>query len=427
MTATRTFLDSVSSDGASATAQILNVNTSGAKALVFAAKMEDGTTTLLTLTDNQGNTWEKIGEIDNNTNSPRVALWWCPNPTTSASDHDFTVTANAADATYWRCGVWKIDAGGQVVLDDWSEATGSGSSNDAGSIARIADAVHMLIVGEFSAHSITNQQGWTLDASPGGYTRLLSRYETSNGLQSAAITVDVNQFAAIAASFREIPTAQFVKRDTFTVGSDIALNSYPSGAAEWSTIMGSGLQVNAARDRVESQFGGDNYSYFSGAGAPQGRQRIALQMGWTANGAGGGILVRCNGTSGGNAYFVGRTHTTAWQIWRVVNGDWGGAAITELVKSTPDAGRGLVSLEAETNGSQVTLRLIIDGELFTYNDTSGARLLSGSVGIGAYQGSVDSQNYVDNVVIEDLDAGASPPPHARAYGPQGYLRTLIGM
>lgn len=409
MTITRSFLGRGDAEGLSqAQVQVLDRNTSNAKALVAALKCEDVDPGVVTLSDNQGNTWELI-QSGNNSTLIYTRMWWCSNPVTNAGNHDFTFTPTNSTA-YIRAGVWAIYADGQVVLDDWGDGSGSSSTPSTRNIARIADAVNVLMIGEYSSGTVNTTNGWTTDSpQPCSFH---SRVDTGNGSQATQIGIDQALiYSALAASFREI-TGTLIKRETFTVASDISLNSYPSGAAEWAAIIGAvNPTVVAARDRVEENGGnGDVYSRFTGTNSPTGRQRIAAQMGFNTSDHSGCLVVRSPDNN--NFYLLQRGGSTLFNVWSYKAGTWSGSPITTFSKSLADVGRVLLSFEAETVGSQVTLRATIDGELFSYNDTLSDRILSGRPGAGVYSTSGSTNNYIDNVVIEDPTPASAIAPRA---------------
>lgn len=195
--------------------------------------------------------------------------------------------------------------------------------------------------------------------------------------------------------------------DSFTVGSDTALESYPSaGDPDYANISGAdNLDVNAANDRVQGTTSGADEVYrIIDAAVPTGNQKISANCGVTTGYSCGYLGVR--GSASFNAYLLTRASNTTWELWRIDAGSW--TLLTSWSVSTTDSTTQAIAIKAEGTGATVTLTPTIAGSDRTaYNDSAASRKTSGTPCVAVYQTSVVAGNFVDDVSVDDLAAAGA--------------------
>lgn len=203
--------------------------------------------------------------------------------------------------------------------------------------------------------------------------------------------------------------------DSFTVGADVALESYPSGTPDYVSILGgNNLDVIAANDNVQSSVTSADVMYrITNAAAPTGDQKLTITAGWQTGYTGGYIGVR--GSASGNYYNLTRANSTTWELYRVDSTVF--TLLTTHSVSTTDNSSGTISLKATGAGATVSITATIAGvDQTTFNDTAANRKTSGTPTIGGFQNSaVSSANFIDDVSVDDLATAAGNIPYQPNY------------
>jgi hypothetical protein len=190
--------------------------------------------------------------------------------------------------------------------------------------------------------------------------------------------------------------------DNYTVGADINIDAYPSGAPDYEYVRGSGsdILVSAANDRAQL-----NTADTSAAAriidpvAPTGDQEITASVQCTSGGDSSYVIVRAAG--GQNYYFAYLNLSSGTEVGLFRRHNGVSTTLTEVTRGIT-AGTHTMRLKAVGTGATVSLELQIDATtVITVDDTSADRKTSGTPGIGGYS-FAGSTVWVDNVSVEDL-------------------------
>lgn len=194
--------------------------------------------------------------------------------------------------------------------------------------------------------------------------------------------------------------------DAYTVASDTALESYPSGSPDYSSLLnGNSLTVNAANDRVQVEVSGTDVLYRClDTACPTTDYKASVDVGVRTGYDGGYVLARCAGASS-DCYALLRASSTTWELYRVDSG--GFTLLTSYSVSTTDNTTQAIALKA-TGTSTVALTPTIAGSDRTvFNDSNANRKQSGRWGLGVYDSAANAASWVDNASIDDLAAGGT--------------------
>lgn len=196
--------------------------------------------------------------------------------------------------------------------------------------------------------------------------------------------------------------------DGFTVGADTPLESYPSaGAPDYASILGgNNLDVNAARDRVEGSATGQDIIYrLIDAAVPTGDSEISADVGVLDSWEGAYIGQRGSGSQG-DSYTLVHSNSTDWEIYRC---DAGSFTLLASYSVAGTASNSTVAVKLKATGTNpVVVQATVAGSQQTaYNDSSASRKQSGTPVIGVYQSAVNSNAFIDNVSVDDLQAGGT--------------------
>lgn len=202
--------------------------------------------------------------------------------------------------------------------------------------------------------------------------------------------------------------------DTFTVGADVNIESYP-GTPDYARMNGSAgnVVVNAANDRVQRPLAGGDITFVRclDASMPTGNQSVTTTGAWDTGSTSALPCVRCQAGSfdcyTGWLNFPGGT----LEIYRVS----AGPTYTFLAGGTtvPGAGTYTATLQAVGTGAQVDLDFTVQGVgSVQYSDTAGSRLTSGTPGFEITNGTGDLA-WLDNFSVDDLIAGVAAGPMFR--------------
>lgn len=202
--------------------------------------------------------------------------------------------------------------------------------------------------------------------------------------------------------------------DSFTVGADISLSSYPSGAADYALIDGQESQanVNAANDRVQVIAAGsdDNAWRIIDAAVPTGDQECTVSANDTSANFYdcGSVIVR--GSAGGNYYLFTRANSTTVELYRIDSGAF--VLLTSASRTTTNGTTHTMRLKATGTGATVSLEAQIDATaVVTASDSNANRKTSGTPGLAVY--SASASLWIDDLSVDDLTAGGSLPPISR--------------
>jgi hypothetical protein len=212
--------------------------------------------------------------------------------------------------------------------------------------------------------------------------------------------------------------------DTFTVGSDTELSSYPSaGAPDYARISGTGtFTANAVNDYVRAAGTSTEIVYrIINAAAPTGSQEITVDNYHAAgNYETFGACVRCASTA--DAYVAIVVSGSTVELYRMDSGTMNLIA-TASRTNTMNA---VVAcrFKAVTNGSQVDIEFQANATaVVTYSDTSGSRKTSGTPGLWSYFGGAGF--YADNISLDDLTTGTAVSPIAGQLALTGNVQQVV--
>ena len=193
--------------------------------------------------------------------------------------------------------------------------------------------------------------------------------------------------------------------DAYTVGANINLDAYPSGAPDYTMAYGASanMVVNAANDRVQIPDTADwRVGRCSDAAAPTGNQEVTMDGNNTAFDEACCPALRC-ATSGTltNFYlcYLNVPNANEVELYRF---DDGGAT---LVASRDNAltGAGTRAFRGRATGTNpVELEFQVGATTtLTFSDSGATRKQTGTPGLGGYNGSANLV-WGDNFQIDDL-------------------------
>lgn len=203
--------------------------------------------------------------------------------------------------------------------------------------------------------------------------------------------------------------ATVVFTDSFTVGADANLDAYPSGDPDYAYNVGSGagLTVEESTDRVDLTLTNTNHAarIIDAGGAITGDQEVAATIAYGQNFQSAEVHVRMAGS--GQVRYTGKIEIQNASELRIYKVDSGG---THNILNSADcgltgAGNKAVTFRA-TGTTTTALTFTVAGcSALTINDST-SPYTSGVPGIGAWSNDLVDPIWIDNVSVDDLDAGA---------------------
>jgi hypothetical protein len=211
--------------------------------------------------------------------------------------------------------------------------------------------------------------------------------------------------------------------DTFTVGADINISSYPSGSPDYAyTAGGTGVNiitVKADNDRAKAGFLDTvTRARITDASVPTGDQQITADCYHGNTGAAafvsGGVCARMASGSDNCYYtYVNNLGTDETELYRV---DSGTATLLASWNDGNNTIQAVYQHRLKVTGAGATVAIEVqvgNGSVHTHNDTHANRKTSGTPGIVLYDS--DAVVYVDNVSVDDLVVAATGQPTIRRY------------
>ena len=193
--------------------------------------------------------------------------------------------------------------------------------------------------------------------------------------------------------------------DAYTVGANIDIASYPSGAPDYAYNAGSTLTVNAANDRVQNTSSTEeSAARITDGSVPTGDQEISAtcqsESGTDETGA---VVARCatGGTFDCYICYLDMALANEVNLYRVDAGTY--TLLASADRGITATGSGAFRLRA-TGTTTVALECQIRGTTqITASDSSASRKTSGPPGVFAYNATANLV-WVDDVSVDDLAA-----------------------
>lgn len=197
-----TYLGSTSDAGGSGTTlSVDNIDTTGAKALVIAAKHDGAATTITPSANNDATGWTSLPKRSYSGGEPHAQIFYKLNPTGAVGDDPQIALAAARSWKYLA--VWKITADSDVELIDETSAEGVGTSRNAGNLVATAASVAVYLDTIWTGGAHTPGGTWTerYDVDAGAFDRTGTGAET----YAASSTFSGGDlWVGVAAAFQEV-------------------------------------------------------------------------------------------------------------------------------------------------------------------------------------------------------------------------------
>jgi hypothetical protein len=211
--------------------------------------------------------------------------------------------------------------------------------------------------------------------------------------------------------------------DTFTVGSNIGIASYPSGSPDYAyTAGGTGgdtITVIAATGRAKAGTTSNvTRARIIDASVPSGDQQITADC-WHGNDSGatyvsGGVCARMASGSDNCYYtYINNLGTDETELYRV---DSGSATLIASWNDGNNTNGAVYQHRLKVTGAGATVAIEVqvgNGSVHTHNDTHANRKTSGTPGVVVYD--PNGIVYVDNVSVDDLVVAATGQPTMRRF------------
>ena len=185
--------------------------TSGNAVLVSIMTL-DTTTTVSSVTDNQGNTYTAVpsgtglllSHPSGGGNTARGHFFTCPNITNGPTTINVTLSATPSDISYIQ--LYEVSGLGTSITVDDVQNSGTATNSSSPTVSFTADTsgFAISIIGVASTPTFTEGSGWTLSYSDSGATNFMHRAISASGSYSANATLGAaNGWNVVVALFSD--------------------------------------------------------------------------------------------------------------------------------------------------------------------------------------------------------------------------------